>query len=493
MPRLLSLLALVCPAVVAAAEPLDGDTFSQTAAVSTNVMRVHLDFLDAQNDYDLSTFYALVDGKSAKTDLLLGDGQQFEGGLVHWRAGLGLGWGHPRTSVAVFGGVHAEGLKAGSWPYGDAVDNFHASVQDRLWYVGGAFKGYQLSYGQRVVTRTTGLGLDGEFAASSEGSFRAGAPSIVADPRKRDIATRTQLITVYSKAGVSGGGLLADLLPEGSYTPEEAKQTVLASLRAKFETNKNPQAGKYGVGIDGYRQGFDYYREGVPLGQDPDNLKKSVEIPIGGTDIGSSGFGIKIVPMVAPSIRLRSFDMAFRRDLGNALVGGRFSYTHRDGGWEPSWDLYAMFAAVALFDNGFQSGNFAVSYSYNAPDAATFLPYSKMHVIGIQFSVGIPGMTPIVPPAALWRPGTFDQVDPDHEYYLRGEETPLEVVEPEPPPNVLPKDPDAPTAEWTPPPRDETTPPDDVDDDATPDDVNDDAAPDDVDDDDDAVPPEEAP
>lgn len=450
--RTLALL-LALPTTALANEPLDGETFSNIASTTTNVMRVHLDFLDAQSDYNLAAPYVLADGKMAKTSLVLGDGQAFDGGVAHWLGGAGLGYGNPRDSLAVFGGIQFDALRAGTYPYGGKAGTFHAARMDTLGYVGVGIFGWQASYGWRRVSRTTGLDTDGEFIAEPDLPFREGAPDVIQNPRKNDVELRSQMVTVYYRQGYSLGALFADILPEGSYTAEEARKQVLAALRAKIEPKQLVgDAGSYGFGFDRYAEGVDYYDESdtTESSYDPDAVVW--ELPLRGRDLGGSGIGLRVVPQVKPQILLRSAEASFRFDVGSGVVGGRFLLTDRAGGWEASYDVYAQLVGVKFYDygeKGFTAGTLGLSWSWNSPDATTFLPYSKMHVLGLQLSIGVPGMHPIVPSAAGWRSSAFDEVDPYYEMYdPRGEEAPLELpptFPPEHPPNLqpLPSGPDS--------------------------------------------------
>jgi hypothetical protein len=440
-------------------QPLDGNTFAAIASQSTNVMKLHNDFLKAQSDYDIAAVYALFDAKSAQLPILMNDGQTFHGGVVHEEYGLGLGFGHPHSSAAVFAGAQFDVLRTGSFPLGNPVLNFHAQRQDMLVYGGFGIKGFQVDYGWRRTTRITGLDGEGEFIALPETAYRDGTPSIVADPTAHDVESSSFIVSAYEAHGVGIGALFADLLPSGNYTPADARKKVLAALHSKFEPADlfGEGKGNLGFGLDRYAPGVDYYDEEGDGAQRPDSAgvgdgaerpeatRPSWEIPLGGRGIGGTGFDLRLTPEVSPTIRLRQTEVGGKLILSRMVFGGRWVETNRNGHFEPSFDAYWQGQRVYFNNNFFSAFVLAVSYSYNSPDPSLFVPFARGHVIGVQVSIGIPAIHPINPALASYRsPQYQDWLDGDrYEVGWRGEEAPLEVappsVPPEPPPNVVPK------------------------------------------------------
>jgi hypothetical protein len=402
---------------------IDGDTFARTAATTVNVMRLHLEFLEAQNDYDMASIYALADTRSAPATLRLGDGQRIDGSVMHALGGIGLGFGHPREGLAIFGGYQIDELRAGDLPLARPVDDFQASRRDHLGYLGVGVLGMQASYGWRRVSRLQGVDPDGHFLAGD-----LGEPS-------RDTTHDAQVITVYHRQGAALGAMISPMLDSGSYSVEEAKQAVLAALRGEYEPRGMTGAlGQAAIGFNRMHEGMDFYRE--------DELADGAvwELPLALRDIGELGLGVSLTPQVAPKFRIRTAQAVWNIDVGQGMIGARVAMTQRNGEPDWSWDVYAQGMHVVFGDRLLTSAALAVAYSYNSPDGDTFLPYSGMHVFGLQLNVGVPGIHPIAPTASGWRSAAFDWVDPDYEIYqTRGEDEPLEASAPSEP---VPQGPD---------------------------------------------------
>jgi hypothetical protein len=413
---------------------VDGETFAETAATTVNVMRLHLEFLEAQNDYDLASIYALADARSAKAGLLLVDGQRLEGGVTHALGGIGLGYGHPREGLAIFGGFHMDELRAGSFPLGSELEGFQASRRDQLAYLGLGVLGTQASYGWRRVSRMQGVAPEGDFV-----------PGELPDQLAEQGDHSAQVITVYQRSGAGLGAMISPMLETGSYTVDEAKEAVLAALHGEYEPRgMTGAAGQAALGFNRLHEGMDFYREGSS------GDGAMWEVPITLRDIGEWGLGVQLVPQVAPDISLRSAQAWWNLDVGSGLLGGRVAMTQRNGEPDWSWDVYAQAMGVVFGDHLLTTAALALAYSYNSPDGDTFLPYSGMHVFALQLNLGVPGIHPIAPPASGWRSAAFDDVDPGYDIYqTRGEDTPLEAVPEEPP---EPSEP-LPPPPWRAPPR----------------------------------------
>ncbi|MFH1463091.1 MAG: hypothetical protein ABIO70_01765 [Pseudomonadota bacterium] len=425
------LLAALLATSAQAAPPVDGETFAETAATTVNVMRLHLDFLEAQNDYDMASLYALADVRSAKADLLVGDGARLDGGVSHMLGGVGLGFGHPREGLAIFGGYHFDMLRAGGFPLGSEVGGFQAQRRDQLGYLGVGVLGTQASFGWRRVSALQGVDPDGVFEAAWE--WEKDADDITMNSLEGGTAYNAQVITLYNRRGAGLGAMISPMLETGSYTTAEARKAVLAALHGEYEPRGMTGAlGQAAAGFNRLHQGMDFYREGaVENGEKP-----MWEVPLTLRDVGELGLGVQVVPQITPKFSFRSAQAVWNVDVGQSLIGGRVVMTRRNGEADWSWDAYAQLMHVVFRDRLLTTGSLALGYSYNSPDCDSFLPFSHMHVFALQFNLGVPGIHPIAPPASGWRSAAFDDVDPYYEIYqTRGEEGPLgaEAAPPEEP------------------------------------------------------------
>ena len=123
------------------------------------------------------------------------------------------------------------------------------------------------------------------------------------------------------------------------------------------------------------------------------------EIPVFVDDIAGTGLRARVIPQVKPEVKLRAVEVSYFLSGEGFKVGARTFAFQRGSSFTGSGEAYVALQP-AFFDNFSIFGVpwVTLSYSYNTPESATFLPIPNAHVIGAQWLYGLPEMgRPLIP------------------------------------------------------------------------------------------------
>jgi len=206
------------------------------------------------------------------------------------------------------------------------------------------------------------------------------------------------------------GGLVGQVERIREQGQSEVNQT-LAALRAMAQPYDlirkalPKKAGLPGLGLNRYAEGLDYYGDrfkgmqnavanGEPLPATP--TKATYEVPFVWDRIAGTPFSSRVVTQVQPDPLFRLAELSAVAQSELFRGGARAMVFRRGEGYTGSVDT---FGGVHMGSKGGDAGfSFTLSYSYNSPDMATFLPLPNAHVIGMQLMMGLPeAMPPPVP------------------------------------------------------------------------------------------------
>jgi hypothetical protein len=286
------------------------------------------------------------------------------------------------------------------------------SSGNRLSFQGIAFAGVGLfgaqgTYSRFVGQRLDGLDMYGNFTTTSDTSSRYEGPG------RADIGSKsTDVFTLDHESGASLIALRAEL-PTG--------KTILSDVRAQFQPLKDWiqewTRAKVGLPMVAVQKLRDNIRE---LNRPPVTPSQPVageaapaaptrpEVPtyefeLGGDDLLGIGLRVHSTTEISPKFRFARAEAGFYHDIGEGAgaitVAARSFVFNRGGHLEGSVD---SFARIAILPVGEESVGFpihaAISYSFNSPDAGTFLPVPNAHVFGYQLIIGLPDIArPLVP------------------------------------------------------------------------------------------------
>lgn len=401
---------------LALAETYYGPEIVGLARQTIDVMKLHQHVIQQQLALDETPAFFELALRSMPATLQFDDGGRTSVGIT--RAGLstGFGFGKPRTGLAAFAGIQADLVATTDFPnFFTAKDGFE--VGQGTFYAGLAAHGFQATYGMMMETSGRGLNPQGYFTRKQHG-FRPGTPPEITETGTVDERSTTYF-TLSQAEGITLGATLASLGGEASMKLA-ALRGELAPARLIDRLGLRETLGVPGIGFERYSAEIDYWGDrfsetrrmaealanGLPGAQAPSPGQSSKsessetwEIPIFLDDIAGTGLRARVVPQVKPRVKLRAVEAAYRYRRENLKAGLRAFAFQRGESFNASAETYvALRPDLFKYFSIFGVPWLTVSYSYNAPESATFLPIPNAHVFGAQWVYGPPEMgRPLVP------------------------------------------------------------------------------------------------
>jgi hypothetical protein len=396
-------LGVLVSATVHAAEYRGPDVLG-VAGATVNVLKMHQHAMNAQLLVDDTPFFFELAARSSPGTFVRNDGFANDGGLTRYGISMGGGLGQP-SDFGVFAGLQFDLVSLSQFPNFFATNkNFDsAGVAQALLYAGVAVSGVQLTYGVFGDALPTGFDAAGNFATpndTTQGEYEA----------ERQVH---QFVTLQPVRGFSVGAAI--LKDDDGGKKLGAIRATLQPVQL-FEALELEKLGVPTLGIERYAAGVDYYgdRFETAAAEQPDSFTKDMyEVPLSLSDIFGTGLNARVSIEVAPtpSLRVAEAGWMYRAPgvivedvLSDFAAGFRALMFKRGDGYKPSADVYiAMNPDWYKFFSMFGVPWLALSYSYNSPDSATFLPLPDTHVIGFQIVYGPVEMArpllPIMPSA----------------------------------------------------------------------------------------------
>ena len=405
--------ALVSFSSVASAETYYGPEIVSLSRQTIDVLKLHQHVIGQQLLLDRTPAFFELTLRSMPATLQYDDGARSKVGISRVGLSTGFGFGRPRTGFAGFAGIQVDMVATTEFP------NFFMQregfeVGQGAVYGGLALFGFQATYG--VMAETSGRGLNPQgYFTRRRFEFRPGTPSEVVEARANTGDTLSSFFTFSHAEGLTVGATLAEL-------GEEAK-TQLAALRAQFSPVRlidrlklREKLGVPGIGFERYAAEVDYWgdrfqdvrRQAEALANGIANAnpnptttsrEETWEIPIFLDDIAGTGVRARVIPQVKPEVKLRAVEVSYFVSGDGFKVGARTFGFQRGSSFTGSGEAYVAMQP-AFFDNFSIFGVpwMTLSYSYNTPESATFLPIPNAHVIGAQWLYGLPEIgRPLIP------------------------------------------------------------------------------------------------
>lgn len=401
------------------AETYYGPELSAMARQSIDVMKMHQHAMKAQLALDDAPIFLEGTLRATAATFKFLDGRSLDAGIRRAGASLGFGSGKPRTEWAWFFGVQIDSVESSSFPYFvKEIDGFETRALQGALYAGFAFRGFQLSVGTVIEEPLSSVDQQGFFTTSAgPPSLRPGAPRPAdgVEPEALDARTST-FVTLTQAEGVSIGATIASLHENVAATLAALRAEIVPSL-AMDRANLRDKIGVPGIGLNRYAKGIDYYGDRfadirdmanrAAAGLEPDDASSitgsdTYEIPLILEDIAETGVSLRAITQVAPKPLFRSAEASWQYRAEKARLGAKASLFRRGDALTGNTDAYAAACPYALIFSipceGLMQLWLTGSYSYNSPDASTFLPIPNAHVLGFQLVWGPPEMArPLIP------------------------------------------------------------------------------------------------
>lgn len=394
----------------ASAQTYYGPEVSALARQSVDVMKMHTYAMRAQLALDRAPMYLELTFRGTPARFQFDDGRTLKAGLSRLGFGTGIGFGKPRTGVAGFLGAQGDYAYVSDFPVlFTRPKEFRSGTQQLMLYGGLSVVGFQVSGGILARTGFTGLNRQGFFTAGNGAGVRPGAPPDAiaggASDSQEEQTSVAPFVSFTQAEGITAGLSFARIKQEAA--------TRLAALRTEVAPERLAKslsdAFIPGLGFDHFAQGIDYYGDtfaqmksiaernaaGLPaVSTDSISVPATSLIPVSLYDIAQTGLSFRSVTQVSPNALFRQAGLSYVFRYEQLFrTAARADLFKRGDGFTGSFEAYA---AVAPAD-GFPAW-ITVSYSYNTPDASTFLPIPNAHVLGIQWVFGPPEMArPLVP------------------------------------------------------------------------------------------------
>ncbi len=416
--------AILAAPRVALAETYYGPELADLARQTVDVMRMHQHVIAQQLALDDTPGFFELTLRSMPGTFQFDDGAKMRAGITRLGLSAGAGFGKPTTGFAGFVGLQVDSVASTQFPNPFAAttegEGFHYG--QGLLYAGLAAHGFQVTYGLMMSgDHADGLSPQGYFTRQSHG-YRDGTPE---DARPTSEVSYSHFITFTQAEGLSFGATLAEAASHlGAAVESDPQGLFLAAIHAEFAPAKlmerldlRERLGIPGIGLDRYAAEIDYwgdrYHEMRRQAEEIANMaqlasasqaatstaNETWELPIFLDDIAGTGLRARIIPQVRPTVKLRAIEGSYRYQAERLKVGARSFAFQRGKKLTGSAEGYLAFQPeffkyMSLFGVPWMT----VSYSYNTPDAATFLPIPNAHVIGFQWIYGRPEMgRPLVP------------------------------------------------------------------------------------------------
>lgn len=416
----------------ARAETYYGPEIATLARQTIDVMKLHQHVIQQQLALDETPAFFELSIRSMPATFQFDDGAKMRAGLSRAGLSMGIGFGKPTTGFAGFIGFQVDAMATTQFPnpFVATTEGEGFDYGQSLVYAGLAAHGFQFTYGLLISgDQASGLSPQGYFTRQNFG-YRDGTP---AEVYPTGDVTYSHFVTFSQAEGLSLGATLAEIdgVSDVGDAQESATRLALAAFRAEFAPAKwierldlRERLGVPGIGLNRYAARIDYWgdryhevrrqaesfvneiRAGkemvdavtkAPAGEE--SGKETWEIPVFLEDIVGTGVTARIIPQVLPTVKLRALEASYRYQVERLKVGARTFAFQRGKALTGSAEAYVAFQPEFfkyLSILGVPWMTF--SYSYNTPDAATFLPIPNAHVLGVQWIYGRPEMgRPLVP------------------------------------------------------------------------------------------------
>ncbi len=373
--------------------------------ITDNELRLH----QANERFGTMYSHAAVTSRWAPGEFLMADGTKLGGNLARNQVLVGGGWGDTEEGL-FFLGAQIDQLVAVGQPgqekQSDSERFKPGGVAQMLYYLGGSLYGVQASAG--LLFNQMGpekLLLDGygNFSARAGGSPRPGAPTDVQDPVRSQNPPNSLLFTVYdghtgAYIAMTYGGqqertMSEDWMGNRTYRTEETGSGI-QDVRVNVQPLQHYLPAWFGlpfVALTRYDRPFSE----LTASTEEQSATKTTDFALGADDVLRGGLRWRTV--INQDGRLRIAELGYVEEVRNGefgfLLGARAMAVNRTGTHEPSAEGFLkasyMRSEPDVDDKAVPSWvGVAVSYSYNTPDSATFIPIPKAHVMGIQVIYG---------------------------------------------------------------------------------------------------------
>lgn len=397
---------------VASAETYYGPEIVSLARQTVDVLKLHQHVLEQQLVLDRTPAYFDLTLRSMPATLQFDDGTRSKVGISRVGLSTGFGFGKPRTGFAAFAGIQVDMVATTEFPnFFTQREGFE--VGQGTFYGGLAAHGFQVTYGMMAETSGRGLNPQGYFTRRTF-EFRPGTPAEVRESAAQG-DTMSSFFTFSQAEGLTVGATLAELGEEAT--------TQIAALRAQFAPARlidrlklREKLGVPGIGFERYAAEIDYWgdrfqearRQAEALAngiqsanptQPTGSREETWEIPIFLDDIAGTGLRARVIPQVKPAVKLRAVEASYFYSGESVKAGARAFAFQRGSSFTGSGEAYvALQPEYFKYFSIFGVPWMTLSYSYNTPESATFLPIPNAHVIGAQWIYGPPEMgRPLVP------------------------------------------------------------------------------------------------
>ncbi|MEB2312438.1 MAG: hypothetical protein OZ921_04650 [Sorangiineae bacterium] len=389
--------ALTSPLVVASearAQAYTGSEVKLAVDPSIDIMKDHVSFLALQDRYDAMLGYFVLTERFSPLRYVSDDGTKTS--RVAHRAGEMIGGGYGTPQLGFMAGAWIDWIRVGPGP---------SSQFQGIIFGGVALYGFQATYSsfQSQQLELDPFGNFGDRKGGSSGyTYRPGAGEA-----EHAFDRVTDAFTVYHSSGASLVVLRAETPTGASY---------VSDVRAQLQPLKQWLDDEFGLPIiavqklDPARALADARTSGAQALTQPDTLRAPWEIELGSDNLLNQGIRAHVLGRVSPTVSFRSAELGVYRDIDALTVAARTFAFSRDDRAHLSLDAFARYS---ILPPGKESLGFpvavAASYSYDSPDASTFIPLPYAHVFGLQIIVGAPDIAkPVVPIVRPKKPDSDD-------------------------------------------------------------------------------------
>jgi hypothetical protein len=272
-----------------------------------------------------------------------------------------------------------------------------------LLFIGIAAYGFQLTYAGFVKDAFAGVDAYGNFGAPKGGvhyySYIPGGGIY-----KDQVGGSKDTFMAYHASGAS-------LVVVRDTPPNDGPR--VSEVRAQLQPLKNWLDARVGLPVVAFQKlsAAKAYGDFSSLASTSTqttatHLDDPYEMEFGSDDLGHLGIRAHALFRVSPTASFRRAELGAYHDLGPLTVAMRSFAFNVGGTVNLSADAFARFAVSPAGKKGNVGLPFhvSVSYSYNSPESATFVPLPKAQVFGLQLVLGVPELAkqvvPIVRPVS---------------------------------------------------------------------------------------------
>lgn len=370
---------------------------------SIDIVDSHLQFLAAQARYGQALSTGAFTTRWAPGRVLLNDGSRMAANLSRTQLMFSTGAGSLETG-AVFGGATFDFVRLAN-PFFASIPRFSGSEGGEAEaFFGVAYASVQLTYSLAVSGVQDSADNRDPFGnyqseASRDIAWRPNTPYPASTGNQRP---KFSFLSGYE----ARTGAFASLV-----WVEHGGQTRLAESRLHLQPLSGlvPQGirdtlGLPALGLRKLDEARDYYGERTssevrtaPV--EVPSLPSEYETDFGSDDVLRGGFLWRAHVRVSPSALFRYGELGYVQDFGaearlGARIGAKALIVRRGDAYAPAGEGIVLMRA----GSGPSAAYFGVSYSYDSPESATFLPIRGAHVLGVQVVLGPPETArPLIP------------------------------------------------------------------------------------------------